>query len=72
MSSANITSGGNIDFQVARTDGSRRESILVLVMVLAPIGLAVVIMAVGVSIMAAWQMVHGMPVDLPTPANMRL
>jgi membrane protease YdiL (CAAX protease family) len=50
---------------------TRRENILVLVLVLAPIGLAAIIMAVGVSAMAAWQIVHRAPVELPTPANIR-
>jgi membrane protease YdiL (CAAX protease family) len=41
-------------------------------MVLAPIAMAVVAMVIGVSAMAAWQIVHGMAVKLPTPANVRL
>jgi len=41
-------------------------------MVLAPIGLAVIAMAIGISAVAAWQMVHGAAVELPTAANIRL
>jgi membrane protease YdiL (CAAX protease family) len=71
-SSATIKSGENIGFQVAAANGGWRESILVLAMVLAPIGLAAIVMAIGVSAMAARQIVRGVPVELPTPANIRL
>jgi membrane protease YdiL (CAAX protease family) len=67
-----IGSGESIGFQVAAATGGWREGIVVLVMVLAPIAMAVVAMVIGVSAMAAWQIVHGMAVKLPTPANVRL
>jgi membrane protease YdiL (CAAX protease family) len=71
-SSATIKSNENIGLRAAAATGGWRESILVVAMVLAPIGLAVIVMAVGVSTIAAWQMLHGVPVELPTPANFRL
>src|SRR5262249_46098058 len=41
-------------------------------MVLAPIGLAALLMAIGLSVIAIWQIVHGNPVNLATPANIQL
>jgi hypothetical protein len=38
---------------------SWREGVIVLVLVLAPIGLAAILMAIGVSVIAVWQIVHG-------------
>lgn len=49
-----------------------RESILVLVMVLAPIGLGVIVMAIGLSARLVWQVARGASVELPTPASIRL
>jgi membrane protease YdiL (CAAX protease family) len=40
--------------------------------VVAPIGLAVIVMAVGLAARAAWQITHGISVALPTPASTRL
>jgi membrane protease YdiL (CAAX protease family) len=71
-SSATIKSSENTGFQIATATSGWRESILVLVMVLAPIGLAAIVMVIGVSSIAAWQIFHGVPVELPTPANIRL
>jgi len=70
-SSTSIKSSGNVGFQVAAATGSWREGLIVLVMVLAPIGLAAILMAIGISVIAVWQIVHGTPVNLPTPANIR-
>src|SRR5215475_9875537 len=70
--SSPIKSSGNVGFQVAAATGSWREDVIVLVMVLAPIALAAILMAIGLSAIAIWQIVHGTPVNLPTPANMRL
>ena len=71
-SGASIKSIGNVGFQVATATGSWREGVIVLVMVLAPIGLAAIFMAIGLSVIATWQIVHGTPVNLPTPANIQL
>ena len=71
-SGASIKSNGNVGFQVAAPASSWREGIIVFVMVLAPIGLAAILMAIGVSAIAVWQIVHGSPVNLPTPANIQL
>jgi membrane protease YdiL (CAAX protease family) len=70
--SATIKSSQNIGLQVGTANASWRESILIFVMVLAPIGLAVIVMVIGVSAIAAWQIVRGVPVKLPTPANIQL
>lgn len=69
-SSATITSSENLARQIA--PGGWREGILVLVMVLAPVGLAVILMAVGVFAMAGWQIVRGAPVEIPVRANLQL
>jgi membrane protease YdiL (CAAX protease family) len=71
-SSATIKSNEINGVQVAAVTGGWRENIFVLAMVLAPVGLAVIVMAIGVSAIAAWQIVHGMPVELPTSENIRL
>jgi len=55
-----------------RTINRGREGILVLLMVLAPIGLAVVVAAVLISAMAGWQVVRGAPVELPSSMSIRL
>ena len=71
-SSPSIKSSGNVGFQVGAATGSWCEGVTVLVMVLAPIGLAAILMAIGLSVIAIWQIVHGTPVNLPTPTNIRL
>jgi len=71
-SSATIKSNENICLQVAAVAGGWRESILVLMMVLAPVGLAIILIATGVFVMAGWQIVRGVPVEIPTRANLRL
>lgn len=48
------------------------ESILVLAMLLAPVVLAVGIMAIGFAAAAGWQAVHGMAAKLPTAASTQL
>lgn len=57
------------DFNRAPTTG---DSLLVLAMVLAPIGLAVMLVSIGLLAVAGWQVAHGRPVDLPTTAGMQL
>ena len=69
---AGIGFSKNIRSQVAAPPGGRGESIVILALVLAPLGLAVIVMAIGVSILAAWQVVHGLPVELPTSTNIQL
>jgi membrane protease YdiL (CAAX protease family) len=76
-SSAGIKSSEDIDVQARASNGGWREGSLVLVLVLAPIGLAVIIMAAGLAALAAWQIAHSVsgqarPVALPAPATMRL
>ena len=71
-SSAAVKSSGNLVLQAAAVEDGWRESILVLLIVLAPIGLAVTVMAIGLAARAAWQIVHGVSVELPTPASIRL
>lgn len=57
-SSAAVKSSGRIALQATAADDGWRESVLVLVMVLAPIGLAVIVAAIGLSARAAWQIAH--------------
>jgi membrane protease YdiL (CAAX protease family) len=71
-SSAAVKSGGNVVLQAGAVGDGWRESILVLLIVLAPFGLAVIVMAIGLAARSAWQIVHGVSVELPTPANIRL
>jgi len=59
-------------FQVDPVIRGRREGVLVLTMVLAPLGFAAIIMVVAMSAITGWQVVHGAPVELPSPANIRL
>jgi membrane protease YdiL (CAAX protease family) len=70
-SSAAVKSSGNVALEAVAADGWR-QGILVLLIVLAPIGLAVIVMAIGVAVRAAWQIAHGFSVEPPTPASMRL
>jgi membrane protease YdiL (CAAX protease family) len=56
----------------ASESSSWRDGILLLSMVLAPVGLAIVIVAILVLILAGWQLAHGVPVTLPTGANLQL
>jgi membrane protease YdiL (CAAX protease family) len=71
-SAAAVKSNGNVALQVAGADSVWRESILVLLVVLAPIGLAVILMAVGLAARTVWQIAHGASVELPAPASIRL
>jgi membrane protease YdiL (CAAX protease family) len=69
---ATINSDENVSVQVTGVGGGWREGILVLVMVLAPVGLAIVLTATGVLAIAAWQIVRGLPVEMPARANLQL
>src|SRR5262245_37846149 len=71
-SSAARRSGRNVVSQVAAVDDGWREGILVLLIVLAPMALAVMLTAIAFSITAVWQWTHTMPVTSPTPASIRL
>jgi membrane protease YdiL (CAAX protease family) len=71
-SAVTIKSDENMGVRVTAVDGGRREGILILVMVLAPVGLAVVLTASGVLAIAAWQIVRGLSVEMPTRANLQL
>jgi membrane protease YdiL (CAAX protease family) len=71
-SSATIKSNENTGLEDAEVVGRWRKGILVLPIVLAPIGLAVIVMAIGLATRAAWQIVHGASIELPTPASIRL
>ena len=52
--------------------GGWGDGILVLAMVLAPIGLAVILTAIIVFAIAGWQALRGVAVELPTKANLQL
>ena len=55
----------------ATATGGWREGIAVLAMVLAPVELAIAMVAIGLVIRAAWQSVHGMPSTLPAKADLQ-
>lgn len=40
-------------------------------MVLAPVGLAIILVAIGVFAIAGWQMAHGLAIELPTRATLQ-
>jgi len=71
-SSAAAKSSGSIALQATAAGDGWRDSVLVLVMVLAPIGLAVIALAIGLSARATWQIAHRVSVELPAPASIRL
>jgi len=64
--------GGGGDTVLQAAGDGWREGILVLLIVLAPMGLAVIVMTIGLSARAAWQIAQGVSAELPTPVNMRL
>ena len=70
--SATTKSSENIGLQGAAVAGGWREGIVVLVMVLAPVGLAITLIATSVLAIAGWQIARGVPVELPTSANLQL
>jgi len=55
----------------AAADGSWRDCMVVLAIVLAPLGLANFLFASGVFALAGWQMVRGVAVELPSRANLQ-
>jgi membrane protease YdiL (CAAX protease family) len=70
-SSATIQPNENIGLQAAAVAGGWRESVLVLAMVLAPIGLAIILVAIGVLAIAGWQISRGATIEIPTRADLR-
>jgi membrane protease YdiL (CAAX protease family) len=70
--SATSKTGESAGGPAATVAGGWRDGVLVLAMVLAPVGLAIVLVVTFVLILAAWQAVRGMPVILPTQADLRL
>jgi membrane protease YdiL (CAAX protease family) len=69
VSSATVQSGESICPSVA---GGWREGALVLAMVLAPVGLAIAMVATGVAVLAVWQMARGLPMAIPASASLQL
>jgi membrane protease YdiL (CAAX protease family) len=73
-SSATIKSGdtlGDIPGQPASPMGGSRESIVVLMLVLAPIGLAILLVTAGLAVLAGSQMFRGVSVALPSRASLQ-
>lgn len=70
-SSATVKSSGAIVLQVTAVDNAWRENIRVLLVVLAPNGLAIIVMAIGIAARAILQIAQGVPVELPAPASIR-
>jgi membrane protease YdiL (CAAX protease family) len=69
--SAVIKSNEDIARRVTAFAGGWREGVVVLVMVFAPIALAVILLATGVFAIAGWQMLHGGAVTLPTRTTLQ-
>ena len=69
---ATIKSGETRPVQAAAFAGGWREGLLVLAMVLAPVGLAVILTTAGVLAIEAWQAARGLPIELPARANLQL
>jgi membrane protease YdiL (CAAX protease family) len=67
-----VTSGEGVCRRAAMATGGWRDGLLVLAMVLAPVGLAIVLVAAGVLVLAGWQAARGMPLTLPTRTNLQL
>ncbi|MHC1944771.1 CPBP family intramembrane metalloprotease [Bradyrhizobium sp. UFLA06-06] len=59
-------------FQVGAATPGWREGIVVLAMVLAPVGLAIILTTAAGFALAGWQIVRGLPVDMPTRAEFQL
>lgn len=71
-SDAIIQCGESRAVPAAARAGRGREGLLVLGMVLAPLGLAVILTAAAVLAIAGWQTARGLPIELPTRANIQL
>src|SRR5262249_46721406 len=71
-SCATVKSYENIAPESPAVLGGWGDGILVLAMVLAPIGLAIILITTIVFAMAGWQVLRGVPVELPTKANLQL
>jgi membrane protease YdiL (CAAX protease family) len=69
--SATAKSNDNIGLQVEAVAGGWREGVVVLAMVLAPIALAAILLATGLFVLACWQTVRGVAVELPTPTTIQ-
>ncbi|MCK1544819.1 CPBP family intramembrane metalloprotease [Bradyrhizobium sp. 179] len=70
-SSATIEPNEALVLGSARSRGWR-ESILVLAMVLAPVGLAIVLVITSIFVIAGWQIVRGVPAHIPARADLQL
>jgi membrane protease YdiL (CAAX protease family) len=57
---------------ISRPGFEWRQSIIALMLVLAPMALAVIVMAIGLAIWAMWLIVHGAPAELPPPPSIGL
>jgi membrane protease YdiL (CAAX protease family) len=67
-----IESGESRAVPAAARAGRWREGLLVFAMVLAPVGLAAILTTAAVLAIAGWQAGRGLPVELPTRANIQL
>ena len=57
---------------ISRAGFAWRQSIITLMLVLAPIALAVIVMTIGLAAWATWLVLEGAPVELPAAATIRL
>ncbi|MDE2379973.1 CPBP family intramembrane glutamic endopeptidase [Bradyrhizobium sp.] len=70
--SAAVPSSGHIVLHPTAAESGWRGTIPVLLIVLAPVGLAALLVTIGLFVVASWQLARGTPVNLPTPVNVRL
>ncbi|MDI4239411.1 CPBP family intramembrane metalloprotease [Bradyrhizobium sp. Arg237L] len=57
---------------VSRAGFEWRQSTIALMLVLAPMALAVILTVIGVAVWATWLSLHGAPAELPPPPSIRL
>lgn len=67
-----MTNSSVTDIETSLVADRWPDGVLVLAMVLAPVGLAVVLTAGGVLAIVVWQIMWGLPVELPTRTTLQL
>lgn len=67
------TEGSPVSLNVISRDGFEwRQSIITLMLVLAPVMLAVIVMTIGIAAWETWLVLHGAPAELPAPPTIKL
>ncbi|MBV8849486.1 MAG: CPBP family intramembrane metalloprotease, partial [Methylobacteriaceae bacterium] len=70
-SSEALKSNGNIGFPRGGVSGEWRETVVVLLMVLAPVPLTAIVLAAWISFLSVLRLIRGVPVEMPTPASIQ-